>query len=251
MTGTVLDLREVDALAPLLPHDLDLSDEDRRHAVHEWRGRMVSEHASARVFAALFDQAMRAGVTPGWLDELSAMVQEELQHARLCARAVASLGAVAVAPMPPLPRVPEHAAVPPLEGLVRNVLSICCLEETVAVALLEANRARVAYPALADAVEIILADEVGHARFGWTFVEDALPRLPDESRARLDAYLPHAFRHLVERFGHHAPSSSAAAMAVGACAGPADHDLFARTVEEAIVPALERLGLRGESALVM
>lgn len=50
----VLDLRAATwaDTAPLVPPELSLSEEDRRHAVHEWRGRMRSEHVSARFGAS-------------------------------------------------------------------------------------------------------------------------------------------------------------------------------------------------------
>ena len=245
-----LDLRRAPVTEQLLPPDLELTPADRAHAVHEWRGRMVSEHASARVFAALIDQMMRAGISPERQAEVASMVGEELRHARLCAAVVRALGADPVATLPPLPPVPAHEDVTPREALLRNVLSIACLEETVAVALLEAGRARVAHEPLRGVIQLILADEIGHARFGWRLLAEEVPELPRAARLRLEDYLATAMQHLFARFARaHAGPSTAGATAVGACAGRADHDLFLRTVDEAILPGLEGVGLDVSRAL--
>ena len=245
-----LDLRRAPVTVQLLPPDLELTPADRDHAVHEWRGRMVSEHASARVFAALIDPMMRAGIAADRQAEVAAMVGEELRHARLCASVVRALGADPVAPMPPLPPVPSHDDVSPREGLLRNILSIACLEETVAVALLEAGRARVAHEPLRGVIQVILADEIGHARFGWRLLAEEVPDLSRAARLRLEDYLAVAMQHLFARFARaHAGPSTDGAVAVGAGAGRADHELFLRTVDEAIIPGLERVGLDVSRAL--
>ena len=57
-----LDLRRDARRAPVHVPGLDaLAPETVGAAVDNWRARMVSEHVSARVFAALVRQLMRAG----------------------------------------------------------------------------------------------------------------------------------------------------------------------------------------------
>ena len=248
----VLDLRRQAAREGLtLAGAPALTERDRLAAVATWRGRMVNEHISARVFAALVPQMMAAEIDADRQAAVAAMIAEELRHAVLCAAAVHALGGEAVADVPPLAPVPLHEDAEPLEALVRNVLSIACLSETVAVALIDAEWHSTTPPELNAALKTILADEVGHARFGWALLDELEPRLDTAMRARLGDYLVAAFKHLVDHELAHLPpraSPSPEAECVGVCDGNDARRLFFKTVNEVIVPGLEKRGLPGKAA---
>lgn len=217
----------------------------RAAAIATWRGRMINEHNSARVFATLEQQLRRAGL-PARARAAARMVDDEHRHAEQCAAVVEALGGTAIADLPDLPEVPEHADADPLEAVLRNVLSISCLSETVAVALIDAERRSAGPPALADILTAIVADEVQHARSGWRLLEDCASRLGPVLRERLSDYLVLAFAHLVEHELAHLPARpapSAAAEAIGVCDGFAARRLFFATVEQIIVPGLQAHGL--------
>ena len=113
-------------------------------------------------------------------------------------------------------------------------------------ALIGAERLRAGPVALEQTLSAILADEVQHARLGWELLEALLPALDADARARLDAYLEVALRHLVAHELAHLPrgaAPSARAMDVGVCDGDEARALFFDTVSEVIVPRLEQLGL--------
>ncbi len=228
-----------------------LSDHDRAAAVASWKERMVSEYVSARVFAALVPQAMAAGIDYADVSRLSAMVAQEIDHAELCARVLRTLGANPQVLLPDdLPAVPLHDDAEPLEALVRNVISVSCCSETVAVALVGAERELAATPQLAGLLSQILADEVGHARFGWRLLADLAPRLDARLRVRLSAYLVAAFRH---QLAFHAPfltlpPTTESALAIGAPDGASSFRIFVQTMETVTVPGLERLGLEATRA---
>ena len=222
-----------------------LDDHARLSAIATWRGRMINEHVSARVFASLERQLARAG-RPTDARAAARMVGDEHRHAELCAAVVEALGGAPAAELPELPAVPEHADADPLEAVLRNVLSISCLSETVAVALIDAERRAAGPPALATLLAQIVADEVQHARSGWRLLEDCAPRLGPDLRARLDDYLVLAFAHLVEHELAHLPARPApspAAEAIGVCDGLGARQLFFATVEQVIVPGLQAHGL--------
>jgi len=248
----MLDLRrEARALAIVLP-ELSLSDEARAAAVDEWLGRMVNEHVSARVFAALIPQLMRAGVDASEQAVVADMVGQELRHGRLCAAVVDALGGDARAPLPELVDVPTHDDATPLEAVLRNVLSISCLNETVAVALLETGRELAGPPPIRRILTEILRDEVNHAKLGWRLVERLLPRVDAATRARLDAYLVPAFRQLLER--HYVPDHLArpiSAPEVGVDDTRASCALFLDVVTTVIVPGLEAHGLDARAAVAI
>lgn len=231
-----------------IPEAAPMSELEAALVENTWRGRMLNEHASARVFGALLGQAMRAGVSAARQETLARFALEELNHAQRCAGVLLSLGLEPRGELPELPPVPEHADVEPMEAFLRNVLSVCCLSETCASALVAAERLALRDNPLAEVLERILADEIGHARFGWKLLEDT-PR-SDELNERLSDYLQVAFRHLeAYELAHLSPvAAPAAAAARGACDGAAARDVFYDTVEGIIVPRLEQHGLQADRA---
>lgn len=213
-----------------------------------WRGRMANEYASARVFAGLVPQLMRAQLSAARIADLATFVADELSHAQQCAGVLVSLAARPVAELPTLDDIPTHTDCGPLEGALRNVLSICCLSETVAVSLINAERIEQAESPIGDVLQRILADEVKHARFGWKLLEDL--EIDAAMKANLSRYLHVAFAHLERHELEHlsplpAPTN---AMAYGACDGALARDIFFSTIEEVIVPRLEQHGFDARTA---
>lgn len=235
MTAGIVDLRAAArALMPSLPDPAH-----RAAAVATWRGRMVNEFSSAPVFTGLAAQLEAAGA-PGWAAEAAEMAGEEHRHGALCGAVVEALGAEAVAPAPARDPLPEHLAVDRFEAVTRNLLSVCCLSETVACALITAERAEMPEGPLRALLGEILADEVGHARLGWRWLAAHTERLADPAlRARLGAWLRVAFAHLeVHELANLVPGSPTDP-ALGLCDAHAARALFRQTVEQVIVPRLE------------
>lgn len=248
----LLDLRvEAAQRRPELPDLPELNAEERQIAVATWRGRMVNEHISARVWSALVGQLMAAAAPPALLVEAATAATDELRHAEQCASVVLALGGEPVAPLPPLAPVPAHADAGPLEAVVRNLLSVGCLSETVAVSIIRAEQAELDGSALGEVLDRILADEISHARLGWRALGILLPGLDAPARARLQAYLVDALAHQVE---HEVPllagdgPRSAALSQTGVCEGGFARGLFLDTIEQIILPGLTRAGLDGEAA---
>jgi hypothetical protein len=247
----MLDLRqEVRRLPISVDAATKLDDDARQAAIAEWTGRMVNEHASSRVFAGLLPQMMRAGVDASFQAATADAVVEELRHARLCAAVVEALGGDARAPLPELDDVPRHDDVEPLEGLLRNMLAVSCLNETVAVALLESNRRLVTESTLRRVLTEILADEVGHSRMGWQMLSHLAPRMNAAMRARLAAFLVPAFAQLFERYdaGAGAPRTPAIET-LGVESRQDSTALFMNVVNEVIVPRLEAFDLPARAAV--
>jgi hypothetical protein len=213
-------------------------------AIATWRGRMRNEHGSARVFEALAAQLAAAGIEGQ--QECLRFADEERTHGVLCGAVVEALGGEASFEEPALVPVPWHEGVTAREGVVRNVLAVGCLSETVAVALIGAERLAMPEGELRELLSDILADEVGHARFGWRLVTNEAARWDDAARARMDSYLAVAFAHLEEHelahlaAGSHPPPEAAA---LGLCDGGDARELFFATVEQVIIPRLAALGL--------
>jgi hypothetical protein len=228
----------------------DLTEQDLCAARRNWRERMTSEYASARVFAGLVPLLMKAGVDHESVADVTGMIAEEIAHSRLCAQVLVALGGNARAPLPPLDPITTGDSADPIEAVLRAVLSISCSSETVAVALVECERQRADNSALRAVLSRILSDEVGHARFGWRLLDELGPSLSDGARARLSAYLVGCFAHQI-RF--HSPflglrGTTARGASIGAPDGEASWAIFVQTMSRVTVPGLERHGLRAERA---
>ncbi len=216
-----------------------------------WRGRMVNEYRSARVFEGLAQQLAAAKLTPSLADQCLTFAAEERHHGVLCAAVVSALGDEAVAEAQTEEPYPTHAEVPPVEGLLRNLLSISCTSETVAVALIGAERLAMPAGPLRKLLSRIYADEVGHARFGWGLVGALVPRLDAAARRRLSAYLAVCLAHFEEHELAHLPADvnpPPEAAALGLCHGNDARQLMYDTVEKVILPGLAAVGLDAQRA---
>jgi len=128
---------------------------------------------------------------------------------------------------------------------LRNLLSICCLSETVAVALIAAEREDMPDGVLKDLLTDIWSDECGHAHFGWRHLNDWLPNDPI-LKNKLGEYLTVAFGHLEAHELAHLPLNSnppKEGLQYGLCSGRAARALFYATVEGIIIPQLEQHGI--------
>jgi hypothetical protein len=174
-----------------------------------WLGRMVNEHASAEVFDGLARQIRRAGLDEELARECEGFAAEERFHGVLCGAVVEAACGEARAPAPERDELPLHDDVAPHEALARNLMSVCCLSETAAVALIGAERLRMPEGSLRALMSRIYGDEVGHARFGWHLLSRLVPALDRDALERLGAYLALAFAHMEEHELAHLPAGSA------------------------------------------
>ncbi len=223
----------------------------RETAIATWSGRMTNEAQSSYVFEALGEQLDDAGLGANLGAAARAFAREELRHGELCGAVVEALGGSAVAGVEDQPRFPMHPGSTRREAALRNLLSIGCLSETVAVSLIGAEREEMPEGPLRELLTQIWADEIGHARFGWTLVAAHAPLLTAEERAQLAAYLPVALRHLERHELAHLPDAhapGAGSNELGLCSGRDARVLFYATVERVILPRLDALGLPARSA---
>ncbi len=214
----------------------------RDAAIATWRSRMINEYASSRVFIALARQLERSGLEED-ADEAEQFAEEEKRHGVLCGAVVEALGGEAKGEMFDAPKFPLHEDAPPRAALLRNVISICCMSETVAVALIGAERLEMPETALRSLLTRIWADEIGHARFGWRLFERMSTSLTRRERDAIRAYLPIAFEHLVAHEHAHLPERGAPSggEALGLCSGMDARALLRETIDEVIAPRIQLL----------
>jgi hypothetical protein len=246
MTGEQLDLRE---LARARAPSIAITEALAPPVIATWRGRMINEYGSSRVFDGLAAQLDALGHADD-AAQCRRFADEEREHGALCGAVVEAAGGEARGMLPAARAVPAHADTTPRAAVVRNIISVCCLAETVAVSLIGAERLEMPEGSLRTLLEQIWADEIGHARFGWRYLAAHLEELDDDERAAVARYLPLAFAHLEDHELRHIPVRQwpAEAAALGLCDGGDARTLFVETVEEVIVPQLEALGLPAAAA---
>ncbi len=235
----MIDLREASRAEHL---HIDAPEHLRHAAIATWHARMINEYASSRVFTALARQLERCGLEEE-ADEALQFADEERRHGVLCGAVAEALGGEARGELFAAPKFPEHADAPPRAALLRNVISICCMSETVAVALIGAERLEMPEGALRSLLTRIWADEIGHARFGWRLLERMSKSLTDEEREAIRRYLPTAFAHLEAHEHAHLPERGApeGGERLGLCSGLDARALLRETIDEVIAPRIHAL----------
>jgi hypothetical protein len=216
-----------------------------------WAVRATAEHESALIFAGLMPFALEAGASLDTQLVIAGMAEDEMRHALICADVARALGREP--PTPVAPPVFPRSARPIGEQFLRHVIFGNCLAETVNVARLVDASEHARDPFLREALLALLADEIRHARFGFVLVTEWVPwlRAHPDSLAALDGFLPEAFAALEKTFsGVGAPRDGYGddGRALGSPDPARLPETFTVTVEQAIVPGLDRLGLAASAA---
>jgi hypothetical protein len=219
-------------------------------ARHLWTVRATAEHESAFVFAGLLPFALEAGASLDTQAVLAGMAEDELRHAAVCADVARALGSTPPAPGAP-PAIPRNAR-PVAEQLLGHVVFGNCMTETVNAARLVDASGAARDPFMKAALLALLTDEVRHARFGFVLLAAWQPWLdahPDARRA-LDAGLPRAFAALETRLSGVGAARDGYGdddVALGSPDPGRLAEVFYTTVEQAVVPGLDQLGLQASA----
>ena len=168
----------------------------------EWRARIAAEYGSAAITQHLVLWLIQIGASPDVIDAGLRIVEDELVHSRMSHEVYADAGGTEP------PRI-DRATLElprrngPLElDVLRTIVRVFCLGETVAVPLFSAMRKPCSVPAARRVLDRILRDEVRHRDFGWLALDWLLttplgPQIP----AILDAELPAMFADLERSYG--------------------------------------------------
>jgi len=219
--------------------------------INSWRERSLHEHHSAAVFSRLLPQFIAAGASLDYKAVTLRASMDELRHASLCAGIVRLLGGdpIMEADLHTAP-LPEHSDATPKEAALRNVLFASCLSETVSVALLSEERDLAKEPAIVSVLKQLSADEILHAKMGWSYLTETLPELGDRGPERIAGYLPTAFGYLEKKMLAAMPVKTpppaelqSQADALGLMNGRDGREILYATIEHVIIPRFESLGI--------
>jgi hypothetical protein len=132
-----------------------------------WRVRERVEQEAAQMFATLAGGLRELGLAAPVVALAEKAAADERDHAIRCRRIVDAhapgLEPFAVAPPPRL----GPPSLTPRQRTIYEAVALCCVTETLSVALLGTMRDVVKDELVADTVSHILRDEIDHARIGW------------------------------------------------------------------------------------
>lgn len=197
-----------------------LAPEAREQLAGVWQNRASLEVQVGIGFAAVAGGLVESGGIQPVIEIVSAAVRDEVRHAEISAAIAARYrGDEMRWPAPVKTMIPAFA---PATGAFRNTLrmvALCCINETLACAILEACVAQGKSPLVRAGQQSILSDEIDHARAGWAHLASPFVR-EDDKRAlgtwlrrllagKLDALLDEAAPLPGEAFPDHGMLSRA------------------------------------------
>ena len=226
--------------------------ESVRAACRHWRKRMIDEYLSTAVFSGLSAQLVEANATLDTSVVVLRMAQDEFRHAEVCGRVVVAMGGDPRTSYAPVERsLPRHEGVSAEERALRNVL-VTSISETHSISYFIASLDRIEDPYLRAVTRDLLSDEILHGRFGFFYLQawaDWLAERP-AVRTSVGRYLGRAFA-VCEQAITREPSGHGHGRD-DAKLGLVPHEetsaIFRATMENAIVPGLERFGIEAEHA---
>ncbi|HZY05907.1 MAG TPA: ferritin-like domain-containing protein [Anaeromyxobacteraceae bacterium] len=208
-----------------------------------WRFRWKVELEAAARFARLADRLEQLEV-PASLVELARRASlDERRHAALCARMAARYGDVPEEPGPSEPGEIAPGHLTQRERVLYEVVAACCVTETESMGVLAELLGRARDAELRRVLHELATDEVRHSRLGWALLaaEHARggtaflgPLVPAMLEGCIDAGL---FRPAEAELEDHALPEH------GVLPHALKREVFTRTLEEVVLPGLERFGV--------
>jgi hypothetical protein len=169
----------------------------------EWRRRTEAEYRSAALGQHLGLWLIQMGLSPDLLRDAIAVVDDELEHARLSHEVYQAAGGSGIVPLDRSALQLHDAVGQPLEHRVLlATVRVLCLGETVAVPLFRHLRAGCTVPVARATLDRILADEAGHRSLGWDLLDALVERLGvDEVRRVVEPRLAEMVSQLDVGYG--------------------------------------------------
>ncbi|MFO0757822.1 MAG: hypothetical protein U0359_15105 [Byssovorax sp.] len=218
-----------------------------------WRGRMISEHRSVGIFSLYALDLLGAGAPAEALSLACRAALDEVRHAELFSRLASLYSGERETPPPGIPPMPDDPGLPIHLQAAREAFHLCVCAETYSAVTLAELRARATDPAVHAALGVVIADELFHARMGWSLLATLLAGPgADELRPFLQAEIAPMFDGFVgDMFGDPtalpAPSLSGADRALAEAHGYIpqrdEYALFLGAVDAVWIPGLPGLGL--------
>ena len=239
MRGRHRPIPWADSTAPALPAD------DRALLADTWRRRARAEYLAISTFSVLSMDLCAAGAPADVLSLVHRSAIDEVRHAELCVRLAALYGGGEAPPPAGMSDLPDDPVRPRREQAVANALLVSCVAETVATVVLATLRQDVTDPVVKAVLGVIYADEVSHARLGWSYLTYNLRAGGDRFKEVAAAMIPVAVRGAANVVDAPKPEDATSPLrkAHGFVTAGEERALFAHTVREVLAPGFEALGI--------
>ncbi len=219
----------------------------------EWLRRVEAEYRSAAIAQHLGLWLLQIGASPDLVKLCMRVASDEVVHADLSFRCYSAAEGHA------LPHIPRETlelgrTSAPLEhDVMRVVVDVFCLGETVAVPLFKNLREDCTVPAARRVLDRVLRDEVRHRDFGWVALAWLLEHpMAAEFRRLIAIELPRYFTRMRATYAPPAAvgikSVPVADRAWGLMAPARYAEVLARTVDRDWVPRFAKLGIDARTA---
>ena len=217
-----------------------------RRLARTWLFRAEAERASSERFRRLSRELRAVHAQPVVIEMADQAIADETRHAALCLELARRYD-------PHAPHEPAHESgpvgdpsAPQRDRVLHEMVSFCCIAETMNVAVLTESHRTATDPEVRAAIHEIVRDEVAHARLGWAHLsaERALGH-----GASLTTALPRMLRdaHAETVFAHD-DHVERANVAHGEITNATMRALLPRTMRTVIFPGLELHGIDTRAA---
>ena len=204
-----------------------------------WQVRERTEYEAASHFAHLAGELRALGYPESLALMAVRAARDELEHARLCREVIAS-HAPALPPLPPHPTQLGPGSLSRWQRTLYQAVALCCVTETLSVALLLEMRACVRDPAAAEAVGRIARDESRHSQIGWAALAHARSA---GDLAWVSAHLPAMLRAALH--SEELPAAAGDLADHGILPAARCRAVTGAVIDEVILPGLRRYGIEG------
>jgi len=219
------------------------SAEGRAELAGIWQHRAFLELRVASTFASLQVELLEHGASQTVYEIVSQAVRDEVFHAQLSAELAAKYrGDAPVWPDPGPNHIPTFRQSKGALHATLYILTECCINETVACALLEPSIAQCESPLAKAALSTVLVDEIEHARVGWAHL--ASPWVTAEIRRELPSFLQwlHSSNHH-DLLGDDAPLPREKYPTHGMLSRRQARDIVHATLVDVILPGYRAAGI--------
>jgi hypothetical protein len=159
---------------PAVPWDestaATLTPAQRERAAKVWRTRSEAEYLAVSTFSILSMDLCAAGAPADILSMVHRAAIDEVRHAEFCIRLASIYSGKEELPPPGMSNLPDDPKRPKRDQALANALLVSCVAETFATIVVGTMRDEAKDPAVNAVLSIIYADEVVHARIGWSYL---------------------------------------------------------------------------------
>jgi hypothetical protein len=216
--------------------------EQRADLAGIWQERASSELRVGANFAALVSILIEAGAEESVLQIATDAVPDELHHSQIAAALAARYrGDAEQWPGPQPAPLPMFV---PASGELRAallVMAMCCINETLACPVLEAQMKLAKSPLTHAGYHSVLTDEVDHARMGWAHLTSKY--VSSATRRDLGEWLPRIFESRFREIFESHPLPGAGCSEHGIMTRKERQEVLHAGLRDVVLPGLRHIGV--------